>query len=129
MRFQCSNYAFAIDPGSTIEGIEVKWHVASAGLGLARTHEALIADETGMVGPENKAMNEEWPADGAVIKYGGPADLWSLSWTPAEINDADFGAVISAGVAASSEALINAVEICVTTSDGVAVLRLPAEEQ
>lgn len=37
-----------------------------------------------------------WPTSDAYVTYGGAADTWGRSWTVAEINNAGFGAALSA---------------------------------
>lgn len=45
---------------------------------------------------DNKASLSAWPTSDVVVTYGSPTDLWGTVWTPADINNANFGAVISA---------------------------------
>jgi hypothetical protein len=39
-----------------------------------------------------------WPTTDTYISYGSPSNLWSTSWTPAQINSSGFGAAIGASV-------------------------------
>ncbi len=39
-----------------------------------------------------------WPTTDTYISYGSPTNLWSTSWTPAQINSSGFGAAIGASV-------------------------------
>lgn len=54
----------------------------------------------GSVVGDNKAdAVTKWPSSDADKAYGGSADLWGTTITPAEVNASDFGAVVSATVA------------------------------
>lgn len=48
------------------------------------------------LGSENKALGTTWPSTDTYSSYGSNSDLWSETWTPANINDTDFGVVVSA---------------------------------
>ncbi len=50
----------------------------------------------GVVSGNNKANTlTAWPASYAVRLYGGPTDLWGLALTAADVNAANFGAVLA----------------------------------
>src|SRR6185436_10536158 len=52
--------------------------------------------KNGVIGSENKATADEWVSTFDIFySYGGSADLWSETWTPAQINSPDFGFVLS----------------------------------
>jgi len=53
-----------------------------------------IIKADGSLGSENKAINGEWGLE-SYISYGGASDVWGESWTAEDINDADFGVVLS----------------------------------
>ncbi|MBU2060456.1 MAG: hypothetical protein KKH44_01230, partial [Bacteroidetes bacterium] len=44
--------------------------------------------------PNNAVRPNAWPVTNIVQTYGGPTDLWGTTWTPADINDKDFGGQI-----------------------------------
>lgn len=46
----------------------------------------------------NKKKNNEWSSSDQTISYGGTNDLWGISLTPADVNDADFGIAFSAKI-------------------------------
>lgn len=54
-----------------------------------------IVRADGSVGSTNKAQAGAWSGTETVVSYGGTTDLWGETWTPADINDSDFGAVLS----------------------------------
>lgn len=43
----------------------------------------------------SKAITTTWTTNFTVVTYGGPTDLWGTTWTPADINNANFGAVLA----------------------------------
>lgn len=49
-----------------------------------------------VVGSSKAALTTQWPAADGVATYGGANDLWGTTWTPAEINDPNFGVALSA---------------------------------
>lgn len=64
-------------------------------------YEARLVKEDGSYTLENKELGSPWLV--GIASYGGQGDLWTESWTPADINDIDFGFVIMAeGVASSN---------------------------
>jgi len=87
-------YGFAIPAGSTIDGIEVRFEKR------AQTSSTVKDWDTKIV----KAGSEQgsdygqswWPTSDTYVYYGGAADKWGLTWTPAEINASNFGVSISA---------------------------------
>ena len=54
-----------------------------------------IVKADGSIGSENKKSATVWGNTPSYIPYGSSIDLWSESWTQADINDADFGIVLS----------------------------------
>ncbi|MEO5643478.1 MAG: T9SS type A sorting domain-containing protein [Bacteroidia bacterium] len=48
------------------------------------------------VGTNLALTTTSWPTTEAYVTYGGPANLWGLSWTTAEVNAATFGVALSA---------------------------------
>ena len=91
---RCVNYGFAIPPTATILGIEVALERKSD-----RTQNNGSNDSTfflvkaGAAAGSNRATATAYTTADAIEVHGGPADLWGTTWTPAEINAANFGAV------------------------------------
>jgi hypothetical protein len=64
----------------------------------------------GVISGTDKATVSGWPVSNSYTTYGGSSDLWGLSWTPSDINDASFGVAVSAQVFSGVSALnINAL--------------------
>ena len=77
-----------------------------------------IVKADGTAGTTNKAATSTaWPTTEAYASYGGAADLWDETWTPANVNDADFGAVLSA-IITTGTASVDHMRITVTYQDG-----------
>ena len=72
-----------------------------------------LVGAAGTVVGDNKASASAWPTSDAYTTYGGAADLWGTTWTPADVNDVDFGAVISASVPTSRTLSVDHVRITV----------------
>ena len=51
---------------------------------------------TNIVGSNYAKPTVSWPVARTYETYGGPTDLWGTTWTPADINDANFGVALSA---------------------------------
>jgi hypothetical protein len=90
-----SNFGFAIPSGATITGIQAaiekksntKVVIYDVGVYL------LKADATTGTNMKNATV---WGIADATTLYGGSTNLWGTTWTPAEINAATFGLVLSA---------------------------------
>jgi hypothetical protein len=91
---KATNFGFSIPDGATIDGIlvEIEDRTTSAGL----ENEIKIVKADGSIGAINKSTGVLLPTGTeAYVSYGSSSDLWGETWTPADINDADFGAVFS----------------------------------
>ncbi len=94
---QGSQYGFAIPADVEIFGIEVKISHMSVSPNPDMTDAVVSLVKGGSIVGDNKAnLSSSWPTVLTVATYGGPTDLWGTAWTPAEINAADFGAVVAA---------------------------------
>lgn len=87
-----------VPDGATVTGIQVLIHRGIASGETARDARVSIVKSDGTVGSTNKATTTlQWTSDLSQFRiYGGPGDLWGETWTAADVNDADFGVVLSA---------------------------------
>jgi hypothetical protein len=94
---KCTNFSFAIPAGATINGItlEIERNTTSTS-SEEKDSKVRIVKADGTIGTTDKASATVWPATDAYATYGGAADLWGEIWTSTDINDADFGAAMSA---------------------------------
>lgn len=90
-------FGFTIGASEAITGIRVEFErkAAAAATGLDFSVRLL---KGGVVQGDNRASLSNWPTADAYAMYpadGGNSDLWGLTWTPADINDPNFGVAIS----------------------------------
>jgi hypothetical protein len=91
-----TGYGFALPSGSTINGITVQINRASY-IQTARDSIVRLV-KAGAVAGDNKALTgTDWPFNSfGTQAYGGASDLWGTTWTADDINNANFGVVLSA---------------------------------
>jgi hypothetical protein len=82
-----SDFGFAIPGGATIDGFEVRAQLAE-NTNISYTYVNIGIDDSTLGTSKNPAQ----ALSGILTDYdqGGAADLWGLTWTPAEVNSADF---------------------------------------
>ena len=94
---QGTNYGFAIPAGQVIAGIQVSIRrMSSANTGGNSINDVdLYLLKAGAIVGTNHAVATDWPIAMGVANYGATNDLWGTTWTPADINDANFGVSLS----------------------------------
>jgi hypothetical protein len=96
---KATNYGFSVPSGAVIDGIIVGVERKRNSFTLAQDFSVVIVKADGSFGSQNKAdTSTEWPTTDTYVNYGSSSDLWGETWTPADINDADFGVGFSAHV-------------------------------
>jgi hypothetical protein len=115
---RCLNYGFTIPAGATIVGIELRVERRSSSTGNGGSDDAGVRlVKGGAVQPTDYQTNTDYTTTDAVATYGSPSDLWGNTWTPAEINAANFGAVFAAtkpsGAGAAHTVSVDHMEISV----------------
>jgi hypothetical protein len=129
---RCIGYGFAIPDGATILGIRVDVERKSNRItnGGSRDSSLQLAKGGAAVGLDRATATTYTTVD-VVEAHGGTADLWGTTWTPAEINAADFGAIFSAtkpsGAGASHTLTIDMIRITVTYAQPPPSLITPAD--
>ena len=90
---RATGFQFAIQTGSTILGIVVELNdLVEPDLGGAMGVVYLTKNGTsGVGGPNVPVAGAGWQ------EYGNADDLWGTTWTPAEINDPNFGLLLAVG--------------------------------
>lgn len=106
-----SNFGFAVPGTNTISGIEVTftggWFGGDPNKSAPQISLLSLLDETGTARSFSQSSSFPWPGTGVFdlasqpasgtipsVTFGGTTDLWGESagfWTPAKINDVDFG--------------------------------------
>ena len=103
-QFQETNYlvsaahGLAVPADANIEGIEVRIKGTSGGYKYAQDRGVKLK-KSGVFTATSRtaASGTVWDTD-IVRQYGGSQDLWGTTWTPGEVNSADFGAAIYFGL-------------------------------
>ncbi|KKR79970.1 MAG: hypothetical protein UU73_C0006G0026 [Candidatus Daviesbacteria bacterium GW2011_GWA1_41_61] len=95
---KATNFGFAIPSTATINGIMVEIQKLSSG----GTKGSVIDNRVSLIKGSvvtgvNYGTAANWPTSEGYTTYGSSVDLWSNSWTPADINDPNnFGVVLAA---------------------------------
>lgn len=99
---QATNFGFAIPTNATITGVTVSVNrYASANSSSDYVRDNVVSlIKSGSVTSTNRGLTTtNWIiTQSNVASYGGTNDLWSSSWTPAEINATNFGVALSANI-------------------------------
>lgn len=89
-----TGYGFSIPVGNSIDGIEVKIERKGSSANRLLDNSVRLV-KGGAISGDDKATGTSYPTDDTVATYGGPTDLWGLTWDAADINASDFGNVLS----------------------------------
>ncbi len=95
---RATGYSFAIPPTATIGGIRLtigRWSTNQSGTVRFRDNEVKLVKAGTIVGSNKANAGVDWPSAEAAFTYGTTTDLWGTTWTAADINNANFGAVLS----------------------------------
>lgn len=91
---EATNFGFSLPAGTVIGGIKVD--IKKDGAGGTAFDNGVFLVKGGVIVGTDHSLGGAWPAVSSVVSYGGPGDLWGQTWTVADINNANFGVVISA---------------------------------
>ncbi|MDD4761651.1 MAG: fibronectin type III domain-containing protein [Candidatus Pacebacteria bacterium] len=113
---QATNYGFNIPAGATISGIQVTiGRYGSTGFGSDVRDSTVRLIKAGAVTGNNKAVTTtDWTGIETAVVYGGAADLWGTTWTPADINVSNFGVALSVNSNNNRTAFVDYMQITVT---------------
>jgi hypothetical protein len=109
-----SEFGFAIPAEAAITGVVVSVE-RSANFASTVRDSFIMLRKAGVEVGENKALGNAWGTGDEVQTYGGSTDLWGETWTPAQINAATFGVVLTAKLiaAAEGEAKVDLISVTV----------------
>ncbi|QBZ97669.1 Ig-like domain-containing protein [Flavobacterium sangjuense] len=112
---QGSNYNFSIPTGAIINGIVVTINRRTSAVNAGRVTKdnAVYLVKGGVVTGTNKATAAAYTTTLAVATYGSSTDTWGTTWTPADINATNFGAVLSVNANNSLTATVDYIKITV----------------
>lgn len=114
-----TGFAFSITSTDTINGIQLEVNYKSAI--ASHNNEANVRLlKAGTAAGTDKSTGAVLPTSSATVSYGGVSDLWGTTWTPSDINNANFGAVTTYVGSASGGATISIdfFRITVTSTSG-----------
>lgn len=85
-----------------------------------------LVDAVGTIVGDDKATASLWPTTDGDADYGGPADMWGTAFTKANVEDVDFGVVLSADVGTDASAAVDHIEVTIyydeqVTSEATAI--------
>lgn len=104
-----NNFGFSIPSDATIDGILLEVRKLKNNGPAVYDNEVKIVKADGTFGTEDKALLDNWSTSSyQTSSYGGVSDLWNETWTPADINDPDFGAVMNVQLSGDEESFSNA---------------------
>ena len=95
---QGSNYGLSVPTGATITGIQVEIMRQSNNAASPFIRDSVVRLSKGgtITGDNKAALATNWPNAMTATTYGGVGDLWGTTWTPADVNNANFGVALSA---------------------------------
>lgn len=130
---RATNFGLNLPASAPVSGIEVYIQKQMQNTETVTDSRVGLIDQTGAVLPQNKAKPGPWATSNTLYVYGSPSDTWGGAWTGANVNDPDFGVVLSASInvvnPAGNRAFVDAIWIKVyytttggftTTADAVA---------
>lgn len=91
---RATTFGFAIPDGAVIDGIEVRIEKYTNVVNTIEDNSCKIVKAGSEQGAEKGQAY--WSTTEAYVYYGGAADKWGLTWTPAQINASNFGVSLSA---------------------------------
>ena len=94
-----TNLGLSVPSGDTIDGIQVQVETNGRSGGTHIFDIIQLVDDLGNIVGTNQAGSRTWSDTGTVDTFpssGDTTNLWGASWTPTQVNDVDFGVVVSA---------------------------------
>lgn len=98
-RLKLTSFGFSIPSTATVCGIEVSVRKNAAGLIIGSSitdKDVYIVKSNALTGTNHAAGS--WSGTNNWVTYGNSTDTWGTAWTPADINDANFGIILSANL-------------------------------
>ncbi len=112
---QCSAYGFTIPANATIVGVVV--NVQRKSSRTSRTTDgAMRLVKAGVIGTVDRSTATTYTTVDVAEPHGTATDLWGTTWTPADINAANFGAAFATKATKKRTVSVNHMPISVTYS-------------
>lgn len=115
-QLKLTNFSFGVPSNAIIDGIKLEAKVQTTGGVNANDDDRVnLVYDGGTTAVANTPNDGQFWPTGALtwLTYGGATSLWGRTWTPAEINHANFGAALAA-YPASGTATLNIDSVRVT---------------
>lgn len=101
---------FGATSNAQVDAVRVTVHYTTPGGRDAQV--SLIGDGSTVVGGNKANTSSDWPTSDGDAVYGGAADLWGATLTPAVVNSANFGVIVSATVPSAAPTLsVDSIEV------------------
>ena len=112
---QGSNYGFAIPSGAIINGIVVTINRRTSATNAGRVTRDNVVSlvKGGVITGNNKFSATAYTTSFATVSYGSVTDTWGTTWTPADINASNFGAVLSVNANNTLTATVDHIRITI----------------
>ena len=124
---KATNFGFSIPDGATIDGIEVRV-VRKQGVSVSDVSDNEIKIiKGGAISSTNLSSYAAWATTDETVDFGGTTNLWGETWSASDINNSNFGVVISpelsAGYEGTASAYVDNIQMRVyyTESEGPVV--------
>jgi hypothetical protein len=116
---KATNFGFSVSTGATIDGIAVTIARKADQAGALRyVYDEVVSLVVGgsVTGDNKAAASTKWGTSEADVAYGGASDKWGLTPSVSDVNNANFGAVLSVQNfgAAGCTASVDKIEITIT---------------
>lgn len=114
-RLKATNFGFTIPGNATILGIEsVIQRRQQTGSSIQDVFQGVQILKAGNTAGTGKNQAGTWSTTMTDISYGGAADLWGTTWTPAELNNSGFGVSLRVTDSIATVAEVDVITITVT---------------
>ncbi len=90
-----TNFGFTIPAAATITGIIVDIEKRSDFGSNVQDNQLYLIKAGIPIGTNHATLWTSWPWTDTYETYGGCTDLWGTTWTPAEVNAANFGVIFA----------------------------------
>ena len=95
---EATNFGFSIPSNAIVDGIMVEVELSSSA--SSSTKDSTLKPKilkNGSTGTQTSRSNSSyWPTSDTYRSYGGSAEKWDQTWTPADINASNFGVSLQA---------------------------------
>jgi hypothetical protein len=109
---KATNFGFSIPSTAIIRGITVNVERKASAVDLVHNTIVKIV-KSNNIGLTTKYDYEYWPTSDGTVTYGSNTDIWGENWTPAVINQSDFGIAFATFIGSSGTAYVDYFSVTV----------------